>query len=324
MSKFYSLKMFLARKKEDTFILTFDQIEEILGFELPASAYQYSAYWNPSPTHSSANVILECGYKVRPDLYNKTLLFYRVNEATVNVARETRQTTISTSKKYLFDGANVDIEPCVNKFIKVYIDDPNGRYMSYDHIRSAFIKYRKDESKHDYLTLELFAYLASWGMLRNSFLQQKDYLFSRPVIEVLCNDKYDCLLYFNPFAEDSDKYVPLMLDLIDAIKKCYLGHTYIGEGENPVNVIDRVSDTLISKIILGTFGCTVAYDTYVCKGLKNIGFSNILGAKSLYQLISFAKANSSQIKQQLERLNELYTPMKIVDMYFFEKGFELK
>ena len=55
---------------------------------------------------------------------------------------------------------------------------------------------------YNYITLNLYAYLASWGMLRNSFLMQKDYLFSKPVVEILCKDKYSNLISFNPFKEN--------------------------------------------------------------------------------------------------------------------------
>ena len=69
-----------------------------------------------------------------------------------------------------------NINEYINKFIDSYHNDKNGRYRSYDHCRESFLKYKNDETMYNYITLNLYAYLASWGMLRNSFLMQKDYL----------------------------------------------------------------------------------------------------------------------------------------------------
>lgn len=55
--------------------------------------------------------------------------------------------------------------------------DENGRYRSWEHCYSHFIKARgSQEIDYDYLSLQLAFYLASWGMYRgSSFLLQKDY-----------------------------------------------------------------------------------------------------------------------------------------------------
>ena len=107
-------------------------------------------------------------------------------------------------------GEKVHLSVHVNKFIEVYNSDENGRYLSYDHIRRAFLKYRKDEDKCDLLALNLYAYLASWGMLRNSFLQQKDYKFLIPVVKILCDPKFETLIDYDPF-NDRDKEKALLI-----------------------------------------------------------------------------------------------------------------
>ena len=48
---------------------------------------------------------------------------------------------------------------------------------SEERLFKEIIKYKNDETMYNYITLNLYAYLASWGMLRNSFLMQKDYFF---------------------------------------------------------------------------------------------------------------------------------------------------
>lgn len=106
------------------------------------------------------------------------------------------------------------------------------------------------------------------------------------------------------------------------IKRCYIGKEYFEEGSNKVKKIDNVTDTLVSKIILGTLGCNVAYDRYVKLGLSSHKLSQKLSFDSIIELRDFAKANDIAIRKALSRLGDIYTPMKILDMYFFEKGFE--
>lgn len=214
------------------------------------------------------------------------------------------------------------------EYITTYMNDDNGRYKSYDHIRNAFIKYRKNKSKKDLLTLFLYNYLASWGMLRNSFLMQKDYKFSLGVINILCEEKYDSVLDYNPFNDEDYLMVDLIKEIGDRIKNYYLHKTYYDERSKKLKEIKNVSDTLITKILLGTFGCCVAYDTYVRKSLRFHGIIQSFGKKSLIQIRDFAKENKSLIEADMVKLNKttknLYTPFKILDMYFFEKGLSLK
>ena len=83
MDKYADLAEYLKRETRDDFYLDLSKIEEIIGQALPKSAYQYSAYWHPSDTHYSANLILECGFRVSPDLRNKRLRLVREGNVTV-------------------------------------------------------------------------------------------------------------------------------------------------------------------------------------------------------------------------------------------------
>lgn len=62
--KFDALKKYLHESCKNKITLTFAEIEEIIGTELCKSAYNYSAYWHPSPTHILPNTILSAGYKI--------------------------------------------------------------------------------------------------------------------------------------------------------------------------------------------------------------------------------------------------------------------
>lgn len=58
--------------------LKFVDIEEIIGCSLCKSAYNYAAYWSPSPTHTMPNTILAAGYKITSvDILSKSILLKR-------------------------------------------------------------------------------------------------------------------------------------------------------------------------------------------------------------------------------------------------------
>ena len=63
-NKFDPLKKYLKEMKKNEVTLSFSDVEKIIGTELCKSAYNYSAYWHPSPTHTLPNTILDAGYKI--------------------------------------------------------------------------------------------------------------------------------------------------------------------------------------------------------------------------------------------------------------------
>lgn len=50
--KYELLMKYFENLKGDKVILTYDDIEKIIDFKLPKSAYQYSAYLGASKTHT--------------------------------------------------------------------------------------------------------------------------------------------------------------------------------------------------------------------------------------------------------------------------------
>jgi hypothetical protein len=155
---------------------------------------------------------------------------------------------------------------------------------------------------------------------------QKDYKFLTPVVSILCQTKYEPLLNYDPFEDgETNNDSALIMELVKEIREYFKGKTYHKEGNGELlKTIDRVSDTLVTKVLLGTLGCTVAYDTYVKKGLKHHGLTQKVGIKSFEELKTFANDNKAAIGKILSRLDGVsYPPMKIIDMYFFEEGFAL-
>lgn len=207
----------------------------------------------------------------------------------------------------------------VNRAVSAYQAAPFGRDRSYDFLREEFIK--NHGKNYDSTALYLFCYLSSWGMLRNSFLLQLNYKSLISVVKLL-DTKYYHLSTFNPYAVTSPKDQSIC-DIVNAAKdiKSYFSSHANSMGANTKNT--NATDTLVTKILLGTLGCTVAYDTNVLAGLCLMGLTRTFDENSLYELCEFAKSYKTEIDNlivQYGTSKNVYTPMKILDSYFFESG----
>lgn len=141
------------------------------------------------------------------------------------------------------------------------------RFLSWEHCYAQFhqafqnkVKSGDDEMV-DHLALHLFAYLASWGMLRNSHLLEHDYRYHIPVVKAILrfSRKYPELrgcTCKELLADDGGK-IGMIITLGSIISRRY---SKIDKGDKP-------SDTRISKILLGTLGCTIAFDRNAKKGI---------------------------------------------------------
>jgi hypothetical protein len=79
MSIYEPISRFLARAKQRSISLTFDQIEGILRRPLPRSAYTHSAWWsNNTEGHSHARSWVEAGWRTENvDLKAQSIVFSR-------------------------------------------------------------------------------------------------------------------------------------------------------------------------------------------------------------------------------------------------------
>lgn len=74
--KYRKLTQLLTESQGNPVSLTFAQIEDIVGFSLPASAKEHRAFWANTTTHSIALSWLSVGYKtVDVNLENETVVF---------------------------------------------------------------------------------------------------------------------------------------------------------------------------------------------------------------------------------------------------------
>ncbi len=75
-SKYRRLTEYLLKSNAVRIVLTYPDIEKILGFALPDSAHKHMrAYWSNSETHSYALSWLSIGYRTRVDIEENTVIF---------------------------------------------------------------------------------------------------------------------------------------------------------------------------------------------------------------------------------------------------------
>lgn len=157
----------------------------------------------------------------------------------------------------------------------------------------------------------------------SSFLLQKDYKVHIPVVVELLKTPYDCL--FGLACSDlRNKDVQEKLSELDAYMTDYYGE--IRKSVKETEVKNRLSTTLITKVLMGTFGCVPAYDKYFIDGIKaqkvSTGNYNL---QSLLKLVVFYEKNSTRLEEARQdlKINDLpYPQMKLLDMGFWQIGFE--
>ena len=212
------------------------------------------------------------------------------------------------------------------EFYNVLKEDEYGRYRSWEHCYSHFMKARgQNDIDYDYLSLQLSFYLASWGMYRgSSFLLQKDYRVHIPVVKELLSEKYKDLAGIECVDFRKENNQKLLQDINVFLDKYY---DKIRHEVKQQEIKNKLSYTLITKILMGTLGCVPAYDRYFIAGIKNqkiaTGNYNI---KSIMQIVDFYEKNADRLESA--RLKMLfdgipYPQMKLLDMGFWQIGLEL-
>jgi len=193
---------------------------------------------------------------------------------------------------------------------------PNERYASFDYCFNYFQSFRekgciKDLSNDENIQLSclhLAFYLASWGMLRGS----------SALLEKSLGHYKDLIINISQFDEkiwdiDIDVYTQENVSLLLECKRMI------------IDSLDKASDTLVTKIMLGVYANVPAFDANFCKGFKINKFEK----KSLLLLSQFYKENKDLIdKYDIytfdfttgKETKRKYTKAKIIDMIGFIEG----
>ena len=197
---------------------------------------------------------------------------------------------------------------------------PLARYASFDYCFNYFQGF-KDKKELAYKNniqnscLHLGFYLASWGMFHNSLLLQKSIKFYEPLIKYIASER--C----NVWDIDVNEYTD---PNIERLIKC---------GKDIKNILGNkgITDTLVTKIMLGVFGNVPAFDTYFKIG-SNLGTFNKHSLEEIYcfynntDYLKIISDEATKIKtfeyNSGKASNRPYTKAKIIDMIFFIEGYK--
>lgn len=209
----------------------------------------------------------------------------------------------------------------VRAFYARIMDNRHHRYRSWEHCYAYFRAFHQMSAEarrahRDTAALHLAFYLASWGMFRgSSFLLQNAYTIHGDVVDHICEPEFS-LLWQEDFGVSSrdTQMVPIISRLVSAVRLAYepYGHA---------------TDTLVTKVVLGTVGCLPACDRYFLDGLKSVSipFSG-LKPRFIQRLSAFANDNQLAIKEEqaaIERAAGIrYPAMKLIDMCLWQRGYE--
>jgi hypothetical protein len=203
--------------------------------------------------------------------------------------------------------------------LKKYLQDrrPKARYSSFDYCFNYFQSHRESGEisklgagpQMQQSCLHLGFYLASWGMFPNSVLMERRMKHYEDVIGVVAQSpssvwEIDAHCYTE---ENSAALLKMGTQIQDAFSP------------------DPASAILVTKIMLGVFGCVPAFDTLFKKGFEVSTF----GPKSLRKISEFYRENADVIERyRVPTLDfdtggetqRIYTRAKVVDMIFFVEG----
>lgn len=218
----------------------------------------------------------------------------------------------------------------IRKFVGQYQRDrgPGHRYASFDYCYHYFRCSTSREllSDMEKSCLTIGFYLASWGMFRgSSSLLQRSVKHYEPLVEFVAAQKQDAQKR-KVWNIDVDSYdeseIDQLMSLYDEVRD------RLGVDKS------RAHLTLVTKVLLGVFGVTPAFDQYFGDAFRKIipgaGFRTF-GQKSLMQIRRFYDDNSSDI-DDIANENKvvcfksgkstqlIYPKAKIVDMYGFIRG----
>jgi len=222
-------------------------------------------------------------------------------------------------------------EANINKLLREYVKERNSefhRYASFDYCYGYFnsFKDKKLIASEEYLEkscLHLGFFLASWGMYRgSSFILQKNLNYLLKYIEVF--SKSPDKLWRIDIPDYGEDTIKCLRDKYKEFRKLIPpGHQHL---------------TLITKIMLGVYGCVPAFDTNFRKGMQKLHRNNdckfsTFSKKSLECLKEFYETNSVMISRQRKKIkvlrfdgtkqDDLYYPIaKIIDMIGFQMGLQ--
>ena len=224
------------------------------------------------------------------------------------------------------------------KAYKAIKSGKNYRDMSWEYCFTEFENAHSCESSVlsnpsylDYLALHLGFYLASWGMYRgSSFLLSFDYKIHTDAVKIVLDPKYDPLWAIDAKSLLSSTNLALLDDvserLSDYYEKYRIVHYKLVGKFIPKKC--NISQTLITKILLGTISCTPAFDRFVIEGIKRLGASTATYNKRSIEGLcyyyddpkNYSSLENLRKKMSITATGTNYPQMKLLDMVLWNVG----
>ncbi len=172
----------------------------------------------------------------------------------------------------------------------------NSWQLCYEFFRDHASTERLEES-----ALHLMAYLSSWGMYRGSskLLTDYNYLVHRDAVKIILDGRSDLLDARNL------PHTGALMKLKSELTGYYAGKSI------------SATDTLVTKILLGTTGSVPAYDRYFRAGAKLLNIRQAFAEKSVSQLTELW----NQFADEFADLSDNAPPMKVLDCALWQMGF---
>jgi hypothetical protein len=214
---------------------------------------------------------------------------------------------------------HTNIKKVIGKYCSMF-SDKQHRFHSWRHCFTYFNSGKPLNTK--IAALHLAFYLASWGMYRgSSFLLWKDYTVHIGAVNILEMYTYLAKVDFLTLSYESKSFKDIfklkqeLIDYYSAVKKSSYSKSKR----------DAITDTLVTKVILGTLACVPAYDRYLKLGIRHLQIgSDSFTEKNFVQIIEFYKRNHETFTVAKNKLNlKNTTPMRLVDMYLWQVGYNL-
>ena len=307
--KYAPLGKWLKEHGGDSVKLTFDELNQIIP--IPNHAYMNRPSWaNLSSPASFCSSWISAGYVVDSISLEEQWVVFRKGEVQSHTHHHKPPYRVVDQRK-LAEAIQAGYE-CYDSME----DDPHHRYLSWEYCHEAFRLNRRPQidATIDYLCLHLAWYLASWGMLRNSFLMQKDYKIHADVVRLIYRPEWDDLWDISPEKLSQENYAGRIMKLSESITEVYVAS---GAG--------IPTETLLTKILLGTVGCVPAYDRYFKKALADTcAAPQVFSAKSIRTLGNLYLDHEDEFEKLRKHCGSRieYPAAKILDMCFFEYGFQ--
>ena len=202
--------------------------------------------------------------------------------------------------------------------------EPMARYASFDYCFNYFqgFKNKKELASRENIQnscLHVAFYLASWGMLRgSSFLLNKSIKYYESLIKYI--SEQDSSFWKIDVSNYSEDTIERLIKCSNDIKKILSD-----------NGKYKVSDTLVTKIMLGVFGNVPAFDAYfkTGSGLGTFNKKSLMSIHDFYTKDSYSELVSHEANKiktfdydSGKAGSRAYTKAKIIDMIFFIEGYK--